>query len=113
MLLLCLLVAAAVAAEEPNWPQWQGPHHNGVSSEKGLPLEWSATKNVLWKTAIEGRGHSSTVVWGDRVFVTTDIEGERIEGASAPTHILRPALSPRRFAPLRRRRPRALMRARG
>jgi len=87
MLPLFFFVAAAVAAEEPNWPQWRGPHRNGVSSETGLPLEWSATENVLWKTAIEGRGHSSPVVWGDRVFVTADIEGETIEGASAPKHV--------------------------
>lgn len=87
MSILFLLAAAAFAAEEPNWPQWRGPHRNGVSSETGLPLEWSASENILWKTAIEGRGHSSPVVWGDRVFVTTDIEGEAIEGASAPKHI--------------------------
>jgi outer membrane protein assembly factor BamB len=86
MRILLLFVAAALA-DEPNWPQWRGPRRNGVSSATGLPLEWSAKENVLWKTAIEGRGHSSPVIWGDRIFVTTDIEGERIEGASAPTHI--------------------------
>ncbi len=83
--MLLLFVVALVG--EPNWPQWRGPHRNGVSSEKGLPLEWSASENLFWKTAIEGRGHSSPVVWGDRVFVTTDVEGEKIEGASAPTHV--------------------------
>jgi len=87
MPILFLLLAAAVAAEDANWPQWRGPRRNGVSNETGLPLEWSATENVLWKTAIEGRGHSSPVVWGDRIFVTTDIEGEAIDGASAPKHI--------------------------
>jgi outer membrane protein assembly factor BamB len=84
MPILLLLLALA---DEPNWPQWRGPQRNGVSSAKGLPLEWSAEKNVLWKTAIEGRGHSSPVIWGDRLFLTTDIEGEKIEGASAPQHI--------------------------
>jgi outer membrane protein assembly factor BamB len=74
-------------ADEPNWPQWRGPLRNGVSSATGLPLEWSADKNVLWKTAIEGRGHSSPVIWGDRIFLTTDIEGEKIEGAAPPEHI--------------------------
>jgi outer membrane protein assembly factor BamB len=87
MPILFLLLAAAVAAEDPNWPQWRGPRRNGVSTETGLPLEWSANENVLWKTPIEGRGHSSPVVWGDRIFVTTDIEGEAIAGASAPKHI--------------------------
>jgi outer membrane protein assembly factor BamB len=87
MSILFLLLAAAVAADDPNWPQWRGPSRNGVSTETGLPLEWGATDNLLWKTAIEGRGHSSPVVWGNRVFLTTDIEGEPIEGASAPKHI--------------------------
>ena len=82
-----ILLLLLVLADEPNWPQWRGPQRNGVSSATGLPLEWSAEKNVLWKTAIEGRGHSSPVIWGDRVFLTTDIEGEKIEGASAPQHM--------------------------
>jgi outer membrane protein assembly factor BamB len=81
------LLLAAVLADEPNWPQWRGPHRNGVSSATGLPIEWSADENVLWKTAIEGRGHSSPVIWGDRVFITADIEGEKIEGASPPQHM--------------------------
>ena len=51
-----------------------------------VPLEWSETENVVWKTAIEGRGHSSPVVWGDRIFLTTAIEGETIPGAEAPIH---------------------------
>jgi hypothetical protein len=82
-----ILLLALALADEPNWPQWRGPQRNGVSSATGLPLEWSAEKNVLWKTAIEGRGHSSPVIWGDRVFLTTDIEGEKIVGASAPEHV--------------------------
>ncbi len=87
MSLSFLLIVVAAVVDEPNWPQWRGPHRNGVASATGLPLEWSAGENVLWKTAIEGRGHSSPVVWGDRLFLTTDIEGEKIEGASAPEHI--------------------------
>lgn len=79
---------ASAGADSPrNWPQWRGPERNGVSKETELPLEWSATKNVLWKTPIEGRGHSSPVVWGDRLFLTTDIEGEVIPGAAAPRHV--------------------------
>ncbi len=87
MSLSFLLVVVAAVVDEPNWPQWRGPHRNGVASATGLPLEWSAGENVLWKTAIEGRGHSSPVVWGDRLFLTTDIEGEKIEGALPPEHI--------------------------
>jgi outer membrane protein assembly factor BamB len=67
-----LLVCAAASAEE--WPGWRGPRGDGTSLETGIPLEWSTTKNVRWKTPIPGVGHSSPVVWGDRVFVTTGVE---------------------------------------
>lgn len=75
--------APTVEAKGGNWPQWRGPEGQGVSSEKGLPTEWSATKNVKWKTPIAGRGHSSPIVWGKRIFLTTAIEGEVIPGAKA------------------------------
>src|SRR5262249_53171508 len=52
-------VAIAVPEVSANWPQWRGPDGQGVSTEKGLPTEWSGAKNVKWKTPIEGRGHSS------------------------------------------------------
>jgi outer membrane protein assembly factor BamB len=76
----------AVAAE---WPQWRGSTGNGVSTEKNVPLEWSGTKNVAWKTEIPGIGHSQPVVWKDRIFLTSDIEGEAIPGAKAPVHFLK------------------------
>ncbi|HYO98828.1 MAG TPA: PQQ-binding-like beta-propeller repeat protein, partial [Pyrinomonadaceae bacterium] len=73
----------AASAKGGNWPQWRGPEGQGVSNETGLPEEWSATKNIKWKTAIAGRGHSSPIVWGKRIFLTTAIEGEQIPGAKA------------------------------
>ena len=66
------LPTATAAAEE--WPAWRGPRGDGTSTETGVPLRWSADENVAWKTPIPGKGHSSPVVWGDRVFVTTCIE---------------------------------------
>ena len=71
-----------------NWPQWRGPRGQGVSEEKNLPLEWSATKNIKWKTPLPGRGHSSPIVWGNRLFLTTSIEGAEIPGASAVKHVI-------------------------
>lgn len=71
-----------------NWPQWRGPGANGVSTEKNLPVEWSPEKNVVWKVPIPGRGRSSPVVWGDLVFVTTDIEAGKAEGNQPPKHIM-------------------------
>ena len=58
-----------------NWPQFRGPTRQGVSSEMKLPLKWSATENVVWKTEIPGESWSSPVVWGERVFVTTATDG--------------------------------------
>lgn len=53
------------------WPQWRGPLSTGVAPHAAPPVEWSEEKNVRWKTALPGMGHSTPVVWGDRVFVTT------------------------------------------
>ena len=54
-----------------DWPQFRGPTGQGVSDERGLPLTWSETKNVRWKVAIPGRGWSSPVILGDRIWLTT------------------------------------------
>ncbi|HZH91176.1 MAG TPA: PQQ-binding-like beta-propeller repeat protein [Pyrinomonadaceae bacterium] len=84
--MVCLVAAfgsRTVEAKGGNWPQWRGPEGQGVSRETNLPSEWSATKNVKWKTPIAGRGHSSPIVWGKRIFLTTAIEGEVIPGAKA------------------------------
>ncbi len=70
--LLGLLVCSVVAAEE--WPGWRGPRGDGTSLETGIPIRWSQTENVAWKVPIPGIGHSSPVVWGDRIFVTTCLE---------------------------------------
>jgi len=70
-----------------NWPQWRGPMGSGISNEKNLPGEWGADKNIRWKTPLPGRGHSSPVVWGNRIFLTTDIEGDIVPGAKAVQHV--------------------------
>ncbi len=54
-----------------NWPDYRGPSQDGHSQEKGLPLKWSESKNVVWKTPIHGRAWSSPVVWGNQVWLTT------------------------------------------
>jgi len=65
-----LSCAAAVAADEP-WPQFLGPAANGSCQRSDLPLTWSETTNVRWKTAIHDRGHSSPVVWERQIWLTT------------------------------------------
>src|SRR5687768_7571703 len=85
------VVLSAAAAAAPNvsrWPQFRGPEGQGVSRETGLPDTWSATSNVVWKTKIPGRGHSSPVVWGDHIFLTTAIEGEVVPGAKGVRHVI-------------------------
>jgi hypothetical protein len=50
-------------ASDGDWPCFRGPHRDGISADKGLPTEWSATKNILWKTPLPGRGASSPIVF--------------------------------------------------
>ena len=91
---LPLLLASAGSGADPapatgeRWPGWRGVDGQGIADGAGIPLEWTATKNVLWKTALPGRGHSSPVVLGDRLFLTTAIEGEVVPGAKAIPHVL-------------------------
>lgn len=61
-----LALADGVAGD---WPQWRGPLANGVAPDANPPVEWSETKNVRWKLALPGKGHSSPIVFGDQVIV--------------------------------------------
>src|SRR5437867_475313 len=58
-----------------NWPQWRGPLGTGVAPNADPPVEWSKEggKNIRWVAAIPGRGHSTPIVWGDLVFLTTAV----------------------------------------
>jgi len=71
------LLGSATHAQnaDPNryWPTWRGPGAIGISTTANPPIEWSETKNVRWKVEIPGRGHSSPIVWGDRVYLTTAV----------------------------------------
>ena len=78
---LAWLAAMTLAAEpvqdaEAHWPQWRGPHANGVSLHGSPPTEFGENKNVKWRVKIPGKGHSTPVVWGDRIFLTTAIPTE-------------------------------------
>jgi outer membrane protein assembly factor BamB len=67
-----LLLTTTLAAEE--WPSWRGPRGDGTSLETNVPVRWSETENLVWKVPIPGIGHSSPIVWGDRIFVTSCVE---------------------------------------
>jgi len=89
LLLLIVIFLRGFGNAQTNWPQWRGTGGSGISSETGVPSEWSESKNIAWKTAIPGRGHSSPIVWADRVFLTTSIEGPIVPGAEAVRHYRR------------------------
>lgn len=59
------------------WPRWRGPSGQGLVEGEGYPNRWSDTENVVWKKAVPGRGNSSPIIWGDRIFLTTAYENGR------------------------------------
>ncbi len=76
-----LIAAITCSLAAADWPQWRGPAASGVSPDKTLPLRWTATENVAWKSALAGVGVSTPIVSGDRVFVTSQVgAGVRREG---------------------------------
>src|SRR6188474_3526022 len=73
--LFLLWQPVALAAQAEHWPEFRGPTGQGHSTERDVPLEWSESRNVLWKTPVQGRGWSSPVVERDRVWLTTAVSG--------------------------------------
>ena len=78
--LTIVAVAAPLAQPVPAWPHWRGPNHNGAATAV-VPATFSDTNNVRWRIPIPGRGFSTPVVWGDRMFLTTAIPTGRRTGA--------------------------------
>jgi outer membrane protein assembly factor BamB len=70
--LFALLWQANAQSDQGHWPQWRGPYLNGMA-RGDAPTDLSGPKSMRWKTPIPGRGHSTPVVWGDRIFLTTAI----------------------------------------
>lgn len=73
---LLLFVAGCMLAlttdiHAENWPGWRGPRGDGTSEETNVPVVWSDSQNVAWKTPVPGKGHASPIVWNDRVFVVS------------------------------------------
>jgi len=74
VLLGCLALFSSLRADEPrerldNWPQWRGPLATGMAPHGDPPLKWDEKTNIKWKVALPGRGSSTPVVWGNKVFV--------------------------------------------
>ncbi len=70
---MCMVGQVALGQSAQEWLQWRGPESTGVAPDSKPPIEWSDTKNIAWKVAIPGKGHSTPLVVGDAVFLTTAI----------------------------------------
>jgi outer membrane protein assembly factor BamB len=70
---MAVLVVIAATLDAENWPQWRGPSASGVSRELQLPERWSDSDNIAWRARLSGVGISSPIVWGDLVFVTSQV----------------------------------------
>ena len=81
--LLFLSFALSAVPEAKFWPYWRGPAADGMAVGDA-PLHWSDTQNIKWKADIPGRGHSSPVIWGDKIFVTTAIKNGPPDPPPAP-----------------------------
>lgn len=82
---VAVLLMMASRAHGENWPYWRGPASTGVSTEKALPERWSDAENIAWKAPVRGLGISSPVVWGDQVFVTSQIGRSARRAGNHPT----------------------------
>ncbi len=86
----CLLAVAITIfsgitqAAADDWPQFRGPSGDGISTATNLPLTWSQTQNVKWKVSVPGKGRSSPVVLGDRIWLTTALESNVRTFAAGP-----------------------------
>jgi len=88
--------AAQAPTFERYWPQWRGPYANGISRQANPPVEWSETKGIRWKVEIPGRGSSSPIVWGDRLFLLTAIPvGAAGDAQHAPRGQVQPRIAHR------------------
>jgi outer membrane protein assembly factor BamB len=84
LLLSLILLTPAFSADGPgDWPRWRGPDNDGMA-RGDAPLHWSDTEHIKWKAEIPGRGNSSPVIWGDRIFITTAVPTGAISTDAPP-----------------------------
>ena len=69
-----VLFLNGATAAELNWPQFRGPRGDGCTTAKHVPVAWSETNHLAWKVSVPGRGRSSPVVLGDRIWLTLAVE---------------------------------------
>jgi outer membrane protein assembly factor BamB len=64
--------------EAANWARFRGPNGTGIASDKDIPVKWSEKSGILWKVSLPGTGHSSPIIWGDRLFIQSASAKERL-----------------------------------
>lgn len=79
LVLLLLQLSLNGQDTQANWPGFRGSNATGIAEHYALPVSWDAqsSKNIKWKTPLPGLGHSSPVIWGDKIFITTAISGQK------------------------------------
>jgi outer membrane protein assembly factor BamB len=80
---LLLLTSLAAFAAADDWSHWRGPNRDGMA-RGDAPSEWNDSNRIAWRAAIPGRGHSSPVIWGDKLFLTTAVPTGDAPSQSAP-----------------------------
>ena len=76
-------VAASGKQSDGDWLQWRGPSGKNIAPGPPVPTEWDETKNIVWRIPLRGRGHSSPIIVGDRLYLTSADEQEQITGVFA------------------------------
>ena len=71
LIFVLLIIHSTFYAHTQNWPCWRGPYGDGTSIETKIPIQWDSITNVLWKSRVPGTGHSSPIVWEDKLFIVT------------------------------------------
>jgi outer membrane protein assembly factor BamB len=70
---------APIVVKPGDWPTWRGPPSDRKNDAPTAPTAWAESKNVAWKVPVAGRGHSSPVLWGERIFLTTADESAQVQ----------------------------------
>ncbi len=70
---------ALAAGADDSWPTWRGPAANGTAAKGNPPVTWSESENIRWKVEIPGQGHSSPVIWGNKIFLQTAIDTGQVK----------------------------------
>src|SRR5688500_15163266 len=78
---LVLAVSVTVSLSGNDWPHWRGPAASGIAAPSPLPATWSVSENIAWEAPLAGSGVSSPIVFGNRVFVSSQAgDGRRRDG---------------------------------